>query len=298
MIRGKSEDQSRWQARKVGNDHAMGKEEKILGNHTSQNGETAEKGRTSTVVSVQRALSILNCLGESEEMLGVTEMSRILGLHKSTVSRLAATLAQNGYVSQDPETAKYRLGMRLVGLGTRVLEQIDLRGIARPYLEQLMGLTEETVHLGILDVNQVVYVDKIESTQVLTMKSRVGSKVPVHCTALGKVLLASLSREELKEIIFSCSFDRYTPNTMTNVGEFEKQIGWVREQGYAIDDEEHELGIRCVAAPIMDHSGGVIAAISVSGPTIRVTRERLELFIPNVLAVSRKISRALGYVAD
>jgi IclR family KDG regulon transcriptional repressor len=274
----------------------MGKEEKII--YTKQNNEAPEKGRRTTVVSVERALSILNCLAESEEMLGVTEMSRLLGLHKSTVSRLASTLAQNGYVRQDPETGKYQLGMRLIGLGTRVLEQIDLRGVARPYLEQLMEITEETVHLGILDGNQVVYVDKIESTQVLTMKSRVGSKVPVHCTALGKVLLASLSREELKKIISSCSFDRYTPNTMTNVGEFEKQIAWVREQGYAIDDEEHELGIRCVAAPIMDHSGSVIASLSVSGPTIRVTRERLERFIPNVVAISKKASKSLGYVPD
>ena len=246
------------------------------------------------VISVARALSILDCLGESKDMLGITELGRALGLHKSTVYRLVSTLTQYGYVEQDRETDKYRLGMRLIGLGTSVLDQIDLREVSRPYLQELMEITGETIHLGVLEGNQVMYLDKIDSKQVLTMKSRIGAKVPVHCTALGKVLTASLPRERFDQVMASCEWVRYTHNTITNMGEFGEHLARVREQGYAMDDEEHEVGIRCIAAPIRDHKGTVVAAASASGPTIRLTREQAERFIPNLLSISRSISLSLG----
>ncbi len=248
------------------------------------------------VGSVVRALCILDRLGTAGRDLGVTELARQLDLNKSTTFRLLATLVSLGYVTQDRETGKYRLGLHLVELGALALDRIDLRTEARPFLADLADRTGETVHLAILDRNQVVYIEKFESKQTLTMKSRVGAHAPAHCTGVGKALLAFLEHDELKRVVSEESLYRFTANTIADPQALLEHLERVRQLGYAIDDEEHELGIRCVAAPVRNHSGKVAAAISVSGPGLRLTRERIEEMIPLVVETSAKISRALGDV--
>ncbi len=246
--------------------------------------------------SVIRALAILDLLGQSGTELGITEISRELSLHKSTVFRLLSTLVTAGYVQQNPKTEKYYLGIHLAQLGMTVLNNIDLRKVAKPFLKELMNVCNEAIHLGILDQDEVIYIDKIDMDRPLTMGSHIGGKSPGYCTGLGKVLLAYLSEDSLKKLISKGKFHRFTSNTITDPTSLMEHLVRIRDQGYAIDDEEHELGIRCVAVPVRDHQGSVIAALSVSGPTLRMTREKLDqVVIPKIIEIGRRVSQALGY---
>ena len=257
-----------------------------------------ESGREpeGTVNAVIRALSILDLLGQANEELGVTEISREIGLHKSTVFRLLNTLALSGYVKQNPKSGKYSLGIHLVQLGMSVLNQIDLRRVARPYLEELLHTCGEAVHPGILDQGEVIYIDKIDVERPLTMGSRIGGKSPGYCTGLGKVLMAYLPEPELQLLVAKGEFYRFTANTIVEPNQLLEHLARIREQGYALDDEEHEMGIRCLAVPIKNHQGTVVAAISISGPTLRMTREKLDQITPPVISVGQRISLALGYM--
>lgn len=254
-----------------------------------------ERRNTSIVQSIDRALDILEVLANEEGPLRLTELSRRLSLHKSTTHRLLSSLIQRKYVDQDPETGKYRLGLKVFEIGSLVFNKMELRVEARPFLEELMQKTLETVHLVILDEGQAIYIDKVESPQKIRMYSEIGKRTPLHCTSVGKALLAYLPEPELNRILRDLDYRRFTPNTITSAEELKEHLARVRSQGFAIDDAEHEEGIRCVAAPIFNYTGKVIATISVSGPTIRVTRERLNELIPIVMEVSQRISRRLGY---
>ncbi|MBO8127516.1 MAG: IclR family transcriptional regulator [Firmicutes bacterium] len=252
------------------------------------------KDQSIIVTSVSRALDILDLLGSSSKELGVTEISKAMGLPKTTVYRLLTTLMAHQYVNQDVDTGKYRLGLHLAKLGRQVLDHIDLRQAVRPFLKKLATLTGETVHLGILDNNQMIYIDKVESDQMLTMKSRIGASAPVHCTAVGKVLLAYAS-EKIIETILAQPLTGFTSTTITDPEALRRHLATIRERGYAIDDEEHEIGIRCIGVPVRNHARKVIAAISVAGPAVRITRERLEEIKPLVIEIGHEISHALGY---
>jgi IclR family KDG regulon transcriptional repressor len=248
------------------------------------------------VNSVLRALTILDLLGKINGELGITEISHELKINKSTVYRLLATLVSSGYAQQNPKTEKYRLGIHLAELGMTVLNQLDLRQTARPFLRELMEYCDEAIHLGILEHNEVVYIDKFNVDRPLTMGSRIGSRSPAYCTGLGKALLAFIPTKNLEQLLTQASsLRRYTPNTLTEPERIKEHLARVRTQGYAIDDEEHELGIRCVAVPIRNHLGETVAAVSVSGPTLRMTREKLDLVIPKVIEVGKAISHTLGY---
>jgi IclR family KDG regulon transcriptional repressor len=249
-----------------------------------------------TVNSVIRALTILDLLGKSNGELGITEISQELRLHKSTVYRLIATLVGAGYVQQNPQTEKYRLGIHLAELGMTVLNGLDLRQVARPFLLELMEYCDEAIHLGVLEDNEVVYIDKIDVNRFLTMGSRIGGRSPAYCTGLGKALLAFIPLKKLEQYLAQTpSLHRYTPNTLAEPQSIKDHLSRIRAQGYAIDDEEHELGIRCVAVPIRNHLGEIVAAVSVSGPTLRMTREKMDLVIPKIIAVGEKLSNSLGY---
>ncbi|HHY46428.1 MAG TPA: IclR family transcriptional regulator [Firmicutes bacterium] len=248
----------------------------------------------SGVNSVLRAMGILDLLGRSGKRMGVTEIGAELGLHKSTVYRILSTLEQGGYVQQDLETGKYSLGTHILELGMQCLQQIDLREKAGPIMKRLSAETGEVVHLAILDGLEVVYIDKAEQSQTLTMRARIGARAHAHCTALGKVLLAFRGNEvmahlEGRELV------RQTPNTITSVAELRAHLSLVRERGYAIDDEENEQGVRCVAVPIRNHAGTVVAAMSISAPSVRLTRERVSEVVPLILRAGRDLSEALGY---
>jgi DNA-binding IclR family transcriptional regulator len=248
-----------------------------------------------SVASVLRALAILEFVGASYKETGVTEVSAGLNLHKSTVSRLMSTLASRGFLRQNHATGRYSLGLRIAALGSICLSQIDVRQQARPYLEELMEASGEAVHLGILDDGHAVYIDKVESSQVLTMRSRVGASAPIHCTALGKAMCAYLPEATVREWLAKRGMKQHTANTIVNPDDYIAHLATVQALGYASDDEEHEEGIRCIAVPIMDHTGRPVAAVSISGPTVRMSREKVREILPSLIRAGRELSASMGF---
>lgn len=246
------------------------------------------------VQSLARALDIIEKLVELEDGLGVTELSNSLGLHKSTVYRLLATLNYRGYVKKD-RNDKYKVGMKLLEIGSNVLENIDLRKEVKPYIRDIQRESGETVHLGILDDLEVIYIDKEETAATIRMHSRVGRRVPAHCTSLGKVLLAYSSPDILQRLLREEGLPEYTENTITDEKRFKKHLEDIKEKGYAGDNEEMEYGIRCIAGPIFDYQKEIVAAFSISGPATRITEERVSELAQLVKKYTGEISSSLGY---
>lgn len=252
--------------------------------------------RFNQVQSVERALSILEALANGNRKgLGVTRLAQKTGLHKSTVHRLIGTLLSKGYIEKDLESDNYKLGMKILLLGSAILDNMDLRTIARPYIQKLLNITKETVHLSVLDKYEAVYIDKFESPDSrIRLNSQIGKRVPLHCTAVGKILLLGYGGEELQEYVERKGLNKFTKNTITTLEELNRELATVATNGYAIDDVEFEEGIRCVAAPIYDRTGNIIAALSVSGPVINVTTKRLPYIIEVLVAHAKEISYQLG----
>lgn len=253
-----------------------------------------DKNRGS-VRSVTQVLRALDYLETCRTGAGVTEVAQALGVHKSTASRLLATMRSEGYVTRSDLTGKYSLGIRLVELAKAKLDQFDIRTHARPYLEELSRLTEETIHLAIMEQGKLVYIDKIDTTHILVMRSRIGYRISPHCTALGKAILSVLSDDQRDAVIRKTEFRRFTPNTIADPLMLKKHLGEVAIQGFAFDDEEHEEGIRCAAAPIRDHSGRAIGAISVSAPITRMSKQRMKELGVLIKEVCLRLSTSLGY---
>lgn len=246
-------------------------------------------------LSVRRAVTILEYLACADTPQGLGELSHGLGMNKSTVHRFLSTLIEAGYVRQDVDTSRYALGARVAWLGAKFLESMDLREVARPILEELAQATCETVHLGIMDADEVMYLDKVASQQTVQMRSRVGSRMPVHCTALGKVLLADLPEPTWERYVSQIGLAAQTPNTIVDPPRFYDHLRQVRGQDYSLDNVENEEGIRCVAAPVRNHTGRVVAAISVTGSTLTMTPEKAETVIPQIQQAARAISEELGF---
>ena len=204
-------------------------------------------------------------------------------------------LQQRGYVEQEPDNQEYQLGLRVLELGMSKLHQMDLVREATPYLKELVNQCNETVHLGVLEEGEVLYLAKEESSQTIRMISYVGKRAPLHCTALGKVLLTYLSTEERKKILGEKVLPRLTENTITDKRELEKELSKVREQGFALDREENEKDVCCVAAPIRDYQGEVIAALSISSPVFRIDKNAQNNLKKVLIETSKKISMRLGY---
>jgi len=244
---------------------------------------------------LDKSLSVLELLLQKDSAMNMTEFSEKLGLYPSTIHRILDTLKHWGYVEQDPHTQKYQLGLKALELGMAKLHQMDLVREATPYLKELVNQCNETVHLGALNEGEVLYLAKEESSQTIRMISYVGKRAPLHCTALGKVLLAYLSAEERKKILGKEVLPRLTENTITDKGELEKELGKVREQGFALDREENEKDVRCVAAPIRNYQGEVIAALSISSPIFRIDKNAQNDLKEALVETSKKISKRLGY---
>jgi IclR family transcriptional regulator, KDG regulon repressor len=251
------------------------------------------------VQTIGRASSILDILAQSPQGISIRELSDKIGLPKGTTHRLLSSLSYFGYVRQDPKTRNYLLGLKLVELGHLLLSQLDLRKEAEPFLKDLAERTRETVHLVFLDRNEIVYIDKVETDQNpsgLKMASRVGLRNPAHSSAVGKVLLAHFSEEELKNFIKEKGLLKRTENTIVDPTQLREHLKSVRTQGYAIDDEENEKGIRCVAAPIYNEVGKPVAAMSISGPAFRITKKLIqESLKKEVMETALKISQGLGF---
>jgi len=244
---------------------------------------------------LDKTFSILDILLQHGSSMYMTEISKKLDLYPSTTHRILDTLKHWGYIEQDPHTQKYQLGLKALELGMAKLHQMDLAREATPYLKELVKQCNETVHLGVLEGGEVLYLAKEESSQTIRMISYVGRRAPLHCTALGKVLLTYLSIEERKKILGEKVLPRLTENTITDKMELEKELGKVREQGFALDREENEKDVRCVAAPIRNYQGEVIAALSISSPIFRIDKNAQNNLKKALIEVSEKISKRLGY---
>ncbi|MGD2184862.1 MAG: IclR family transcriptional regulator [Desulfobacterales bacterium] len=251
------------------------------------------------VQTIERVATIFDVMAQSVQGISLKELSAKVGLPKGTTHRLLASLAYFGYVRQVSESKNYQLGFKLVELGNRLLDQLDLRTQARPFLINLCKRTNETVHLVILDQNEALYVDKVESDEKpggLQMVSRIGSRMPAHCSSVGKVFLAQLSDSELDTLIKEKGLIKRTVNTISDPDKLKQHLKGIRQKGYAVDDEENEKGIRCVGAPIFNRQGQVIAAISISGPTVRITKKVIQQNLKNeVIRTALDISGEFGY---
>ena len=243
---------------------------------------------------LNKTFSILEILLQHGSAMNMTEISKKIGLYPSTIHRILDTLKYWGYVEQNPNTQKYQLGLKLVELGMAKINQMDLVREAAPYLRELAKQCNETVHLGILEEGEVLYLAKEESTQTIRMISYVGKRAPLHCTALGKVLLAHMSEEERKKILEDKELPRLTEKTITDKGELEKELNEIKKQDFALDREENEKNIRCIAAPIRNYQEKVIAAISISSPIFRIDKNVQNNLKEALIKTSNKISKRLG----
>ncbi|GLW64441.1 IclR family transcriptional regulator [Actinomadura rubrobrunea] len=245
--------------------------------------------------SLGRALRILIELGEGPR--GLDELAATVGVHKTTVLRLLRTLEEERFVYRDGDH-RFHLGRRMFALSAAALEQREIRGVAAPHLARLNEVTGQTVHLGVYEGGEVVYLDKYDSRHAIRMYSRIGLRMPLHATAIAKVLLADLPDGRRERVVGDIDFVRYTPNTITDPDALLAELARVAEQGYAVDDAEHETFIRCVAAPIRDVTGRVVAAASISVPDVVLPREQVMDLLPELLATTRAISAECGYRED
>jgi DNA-binding IclR family transcriptional regulator len=246
---------------------------------------------------LDRALAALAILAKSSSDCSLAELCPALKLHKSTVHRLMMVLEQHRLVVKNPDTGRYRLGLRLFELGSRAIDGLDLRGRARPYLDRLQDEFGETVFFCILDEGQVFYVEKVESQRSVRTACTVGSRAPAYCTAVGKAMLAELPDVEVSKIVRRWGLKAVTPNTITTAGELKAELQAVRARGFAIDDEEKEEGLRCIGAAVRSHSGKLAAAMSISGPAFRMTKERVPEIGRALMEAASKLSAELGYQA-
>lgn len=252
----------------------------------------AERG--GSLQSVNRALRALELIAEEGE-LGVTELGRRLDVHKATASRLVATLAERGLLERDPITEKYRLGFGLIRLAGAAMASLDLVRVGRPILEDLADKSRETVNLGVLSGDDVVYIDQVTGTRSIVAVSWVGRRTPLHCTSNGKILLANMSENE-RDRLLARPLDRATPRTLTDPGALRAQLAEIRMKGYAQTTEELEEGLNAVAAPVRRADGEVVAALSVSGPAFRMRPIDLPRVGRLTMESAVAISRRLGYV--
>lgn len=250
--------------------------------------------RSNLVKSIIKAVDILELLSKEHE-LGITEVSKLLSLDKSTVFRIITTLREKGMVDQNPRTQKYHNSLKLFELGNRIVEDLGLRRIAQPIIKELAEKTGETVNLAILDGNSILYIDKIESSATIKVDLPIGKRLPAFCTGLGKAMLAHVSNEKLNKVLETTDLHRYTVKTHLNKEEFLNELEEIRVRGYSFDDEEYVEGLKCIAAPILDFKGEALAAISVAIPSYRYEKFVNDSFIDLVVSESILLSRMFGY---
>ncbi|QTH40700.1 IclR family transcriptional regulator [Cohnella sp. LGH] len=248
------------------------------------------------IQALDRAMKIIELFDEHCMEYKLTEISSAMNLHKSTVHALLKTLQAHQYIVQDEESGKYRLGMRFVEKGQLLLNHFDIREIARPHLRALSAETGQTTHLVIMDGKEGIYIDKVEGQKAAIRYSRIGRRVSLHSSAVGKVLAAFRPIEEQMQMMAGYTFVKHTDKTIDNIEAFMKELEEVKKQGYAIDNEENEPGVRCAAAPIYNHNGKVIAALSVSTMVAHVDDLELERLIAMLQEEKSRISRQLGYL--
>lgn len=252
------------------------------------------KGDANSVFALRRGLSILDQFSGQHGDLGVNEIARLVGMHKSTVSRLCATLENAGYLERDSSTNRFRLGARIYQLAGSSSPTTDVRLLARPVMLELVESSRETATLGVREGKDIVTIDVVDGLNHMRMATRVGMRTHLHASAVAKAILAWMPEPEVDELLVDWPMTGLTPNTVTDAATLKGRLSEVRERGFALDMEEMEVGLRCVAAPIRDPRGRVVAGISISGPRHRMTEEAMKRFGPLVREAGEKISARLG----
>ncbi|HHW10612.1 MAG TPA: IclR family transcriptional regulator [Firmicutes bacterium] len=244
---------------------------------------------------MEKALQVLECFTTQQPELGITEISKMLGMHKSSVHNIVSTFVEKGYMEQDQVTRKYHLGLSLLRLADIVRAGLSLRQVALPIMHKAKEIYNETVHLAIEQDGLVVYLESVQPTDRSVARLAVGKRAQMHCTGVGKAILAYLPDERVKAIIEKHGLNRYTDHTITSETELMRELKRTRQRGFAIDNMEHELGIRCYAVPIRDEHGNVQASISVSGPAERLPVADAEIKAEPLIMMGMDISRKLGW---
>lgn len=248
-----------------------------------------------SIRSVDRALDLIEILSGSGANLGPTKLAELTGMDKSTVYRLLTTLKNRGYVDKNCTSGTYSLGPTPLTLVSRYLGSLELQTEARPFLSELSTDLGLTTHLGLLDENEVIYVEKLDYVPTPQIYSQIGNRVPAYCSSLGKCLLSCLSGEQLIEAMASCSFKQYTNKTIPNIRALREHLREVRAQGWAIDNEEWQPGHVCIGAPVYDYRGEIIAAVSASGSKSMIPDDRIPAVIDAVKKTAKGISLRMGY---
>lgn len=252
------------------------------------------EGASPLVQSLVHGLQILDLFSDTRPVIGIGEMARELGVHRSTTSRLAATLAACGYLVQTDDPGRYRLGDRLFRLGQLAVPETDLRVIALEELGTLVERVGETAHVGVLDGREVTSILVIDGWRPLRLHGQVGKRSPAHCSSLGKAALSSLSSAQLSRLYAGVKLETFTANSIRTLAGLRAELKRTRERGYALDDQELEIGLRCIGAPVLGPGGEPIASVSISGPLSRMQGDVLGELAAEVPAVAARIAARLG----
>ncbi|ASV69447.1 IclR family transcriptional regulator [Cytobacillus sp. FSL W7-1323] len=254
--------------------------------------------RDNMVKSVSRALDIIDMISLRKYGMGVTEIANEMDINKSSVHRILSTLVKYGYIEQVKDSGKYKVGYKILNISTRLLDSIDIRSEAKLYLQDLEQKTNEVIHLVVPDNDEVVYIEKLDGNEALRMHSSVGKRAPMHCTSVGKAILAHQPVQVVKDIIQRKGLKPHTEHTITDEMALLENLKMIKTKGFALDLEENENGIVCIAVPIFDYQNNVCAAISVSGPLIRMSQERLQELAPFMVDIGKSVSIRLGYLDE
>ncbi len=248
-------------------------------------------------VAVERALTMLEAVAQEPQGLSNAEISRKLQIPKSSASYILRTLETQGYLNRDPNSGKYRVGLKILSLSRGALSGIDVREVALPIMRHLVEKTSLTCHLAILDGPEAVYIEKVEPPGFIRMDTWVGRRMRVHATSVGKALVAYIPQERLETFIGERAMEKRTPKTITTLPRLLKELEKVRTQGYAVDDEENNLGARCVGAPVFNQQGAIEASVGLSGTTNQVNAQTMPRILEALKDAARHISMQLGYRA-
>ena len=248
-------------------------------------------------VAVERALAMLEAIAQDSDGLSNAEISRTLQIPKSSASYILRTLEKQGYLNRDPESAKYRVGLKILSLSRGALSGLDVREVALPVMRHLMEKTNLTCHLAILDGPDAVYIEKVEPQGFIRMDTWVGRRMRVHATSVGKALVAYIPQERLEKILAERGMEKRTAKTITTLPRLLKSLEKVREQGYAVDDEENNLGARCLGAPIFNQGGTIEASLGLSGTINQVNQQTMPRIVEHLRDAARHVSMQLGYRA-
>jgi DNA-binding IclR family transcriptional regulator len=249
-----------------------------------------------SVPSIERALSVLECLARAKRGFSLSEVRRRLRIPKSSAHLILATLERRGFLQKNAKTGRYTFGLQLVSLSRSALENLDLREEAKPFLRSLMQESGFTVHMAVLERDEAVIIEKVEAPGLVRLASWIGRRLDVNCTGVGKVLLAFLPEDELDHLLRTKEFARHNSRTIISKSALRRELKRVKQLGYALDNEEDEPGVRCIGAPVFDENGKAAAAISVAGTTSQIGIDRVPNLARQVKRAARGVSSRLGYV--